>query len=187
MKSRKQLLASLAILSAIGVAVIALDSRNPARGEDQNPLAAAPAPSGGSLSVEQLGDALETYGKNTTTNNGHTDYSIFVKRGKWNINIIISESPNGSIIWMTNGLTAMPPANQLDMGGVLNILKKNTDIGPMFFSIAGDSLRISYPLANANLTADKLHDRIEAMVSTVVDTEGLWSDAGLTGKAANGG
>lgn len=148
-----------------------------------NPLSPATPAQGSAMTVDQIGDALNSYGKNTTTNNGQTDYSINVKRGKWNINIIISLSPNGSIIWMDNNLTSVPPMDKLDLKAVVNVLKKNAEIGPMFFAIVNGNLRLSYPLANANLNPAALRDRIDALVSTVIATESLWAGDALMGKS----
>ena len=82
-------------LSVVALAAVVIT------GLGTNPVAAE----GGALSVEQLGDALTPYGKNTTTTNGHTSYSITVPSGKWQINVILSISPNGRVIWMTNNLS----------------------------------------------------------------------------------
>jgi len=165
----------LAIPLALGIfaAVLMADENTP------NPLANQNA-GGSSLTVEQLGAALDSYGKNTSTNNGHTDFSLTIPRGKWNLNLIISISPNGKMIWMTNNLTAIPDKPSAD--GLANVLKKNTDIGPAFFSIADGSLRLSWPVANYNLTAAAVHDQVEAMVSTILDTAALWSPDALTAK-----
>jgi hypothetical protein len=138
---------------------------------------------GTGLTIEQIGTALDKYGKNTTTINGQTDYSLTVHRGKWNINVIVSLSPNGQVIWMTNNLTKAPDAGTASAAALLNILRKNQQIGPMFFSIANGSLRLSYPVANHDLTADGLRNDVEALVTTVLDTEALWNPDALAGTA----
>jgi hypothetical protein len=152
---------------ALGIGAVGMMADEPSA-----PPAANQNGGGSSLTVEQLGEALDSYGKNTSTNNGQTDYSVTVTRGKWNINLIISISPNGKMIWMTNNLTAMPDKASPD--GLVNVLKKNTEIGPAFFSIADGSLRLSWPVANYDLNATAIHAQVEAMVSTVLDTEPLW-------------
>jgi hypothetical protein len=165
----------LAIPLALSIGVVAMMADEPAA----NPLANQNA-AGSSLTVDQLGAALDSYGKNTSTNNGHTDFSLTIPRGKWNLNIIVSISPNGKMIWMTNNLTAIPDKPSAD--GLANVLKKNTEIGPAFFSIADGSLRLSWPVANYDLTAAAVHDQVEAMVSTILDTASLWSPDALTAK-----
>ncbi len=151
-----------------------------ALGEPEKPPAPAETPAAGtSLTIEQIGDALESYGKNTTTTNGHTDYSLTVHRGKWDINVIVSLSPSGKVIWMTNSLTAVPDPGKVAPAALLAILKKNTEIGPMFFSIADGSLRISNPVANHDLSPAAVKAQVEALISTVVDTEELWKPEAL--------
>ncbi|HEY2588241.1 MAG TPA: hypothetical protein VGI81_21030 [Tepidisphaeraceae bacterium] len=54
----------------------------------------------------------------------------------------------------------------------------------MFFSINRGSLRLSNPLPNHDLTADAVRDNVEALVSTVLDTESLWSPDTLSGHQA---
>jgi hypothetical protein len=166
----------LVIPLALGIGSVAMMAQEP-----NPPAAANPLGGGSTLTVEQLGDALDSYGKNTSTTNGHTDYSLTVTRGKWNINLIISISPNGKMIWMTNNLTALP--DKLSADALANVLKKNTEIGPSFFSIADGSLRLSCPVANYDLTAAAVHDQVESMVSMIVDTAPLWSPDALSGAA----
>lgn len=165
----------LVIPLALSLCAVAIMADEPAA----NPLANQNT-AGSTLTVEQLGAALDSYGKNTSTTNGHTDFSLTIPRGKWNLNLIISISPNGKMIWMTNNLTAIPDKPSAD--GLANVLKKNTEIGPAFFSIADGSLRLSWPIANYDLTAAAVHDQVEAMVSTILDTAALWSPDALTAK-----
>lgn len=139
------------------------------------------APAGSALTIEQIGDALDKYGKNTITQNGHTDYSLNVQRGKWNMNVIVSVSPNGRVIWMTNSLVGAPDAGAASPAALLNLLKKNYEIGPMFFSIAHGSVRISNPVPNHDLTPDGVREQVDALVATVVDTEPLWNPSTLAG------
>lgn len=136
----------------------------------------------GALSVAQLGDALTPYGKNTTTNNGQTSYSITVPSGKWKINVILSISPNGQVIWMTNSLTPVPDAGKVSSAALLNVLKKNRDIGPMFFEIWDGSLVITYPVPNHDLNAASMKTIVDDFVATVVNNASLWDPATLGGK-----
>jgi hypothetical protein len=136
----------------------------------------------GALSVAQLGDALTPYGKNTTTNNGQTSYSITVPSGKWKINVILSISPNGAVIWMTNSLTPVPDAGKVSSAALLNVLKKNRDIGPMFFEIWNGSLVMTYPVPNHDLNAAGMKTIVDDFVATVVNNASLWDPATLGGK-----
>jgi hypothetical protein len=136
----------------------------------------------GALSVAQLGDALTPYGKNTSTNNGQTSYSITVPNGKWKINVILSISPNGSVIWMTNSLTPVPDAGKVSPAALLNVLKKNRDIGPMFFEIWNGSLVMTYPVPNHDLNAAAMKSIVDDFVATVVNNASLWDPAALAAK-----
>ncbi|HEY4839365.1 MAG TPA: hypothetical protein VIH72_12200 [Candidatus Acidoferrales bacterium] len=136
----------------------------------------------GALTVPQLGDALTPYGKNTTTNNGQTSYSITVPSGKWKINVILSISPNGQVIWMTNSLTPVPDAGKVSSAALLNVLKKNRDIGPMFFEIWNGSLVMTYPVPNHDLNAAGMKSIVDDFVATVVNNASLWDPATLAAK-----
>lgn len=173
LSGRQCILVSAMTLGAAGAVFV--------MGEPENPLAprsesgAAPA-----LTIEQIGDALESYGKNTTTLNGHTEFHLNVHKGKKTINATVSLSPSGKVIWMTSSLTPVPDAPKVAPAALLAILKKNTEIGPMFFSIANGSLSISNPVANHEVSAGALQAQVEALISTVLDTEDLWKPQTLS-------
>jgi len=141
-----------------------------------------PAAQGGALTVAQLGDALTPFGKNTSTDNGQTTYSVNVPSGKWKINVILSMSPNGKVIWMTNSLSPVPDASKVSPAALLNVLKKNRDIGPMFFEIWDGSLVMTYPVPNHDLTAASMKAIVDDFVSTVVNNAALWDPATLAAK-----
>ena len=139
---------------------------------------------GGRLTIEQLGDALSSYGKNTVNNNGQVFYVVNVSRGQWKGSVNVSISHNGNFIWMTIDAVAMPDPGQTSAAAILNLLKKNNDIGPMFFSINGRRLRLSSPVPNYDLTAAAVKDYLQAVVDTVVNTMSLWDPATLRGGTA---
>jgi hypothetical protein len=169
-------------LSAVAMAAVVITGLGIAFGSiavsQTNPVAAQ----GGALSVAQLGDALTPYGKNTMTNNGQTSYSITVPSGNWKINVILSISPNGRVIWMTNSLSQVPDAGKVSSAALLNVLKKNRDIGPMFFEIWDGSLVMTYPVPNHDLNAASMKTIVDNFVSTVVANAALWDPATLAGK-----
>ncbi len=133
----------------------------------------------GKLSVQQLGDALTSYGKNTVTNNGQTYYTVNCGKGQWKSSIIISLSPNGNVIWMTIDMTQLPA--RVSPAAMENLLKKNLEIGPSFFAINGHSLRLSAPVPNSNLSASTVKAYVEDLVNTAVDTMPLWDQRTLGG------
>lgn len=165
---------SAVVISGLGIAF------GPIANSQTKP--AAQSAQGGALTVAQLGDALTPFGKNATTDNGKTTYSVTVPRGKWKINVIISMSPNGQVIWMTNSLSQVPDAGKVSSAALLNVLKKNRDIGPMFFEIWNGSLVMTYPVPNHDLTAASMKAIVDDFVSTVVDNAALWDPATLGGK-----
>ena len=169
-------------LSAVALAAAVITGLGIAFGPIAISQAQPVAAQGGAVSIAQLGDALTPYGKNTMTNNGQTNYSITVPSGKWKINVIFSISPNGRVIWMTNKLSPVPDAGKVSSAALLNVLKKNRDIGPMFFEIMNGSLVMTYPVPNNNLNAASMETIVDDFVSTVVDNAALWDPATLAGK-----
>lgn len=134
---------------------------------------------GGRLSIQQLGDALTSYGKNTVSNNGRTYYTVNCGHGQWKSNVTISISPNGNFIWMAIEPVEMP--DRASAGALATILKKNVEIGPMFFSIDGRWLRLSYPVPNSDMSNAKVKAYLEELVNTAVGTMPLWDPRTLGG------
>ncbi len=131
---------------------------------------------GSRLTVQQLGDALTDYGKNTVTNNGQTYYSINCGHGNWKSSLLVSLSPNGNVIWMT--IDPIKISDRASSAALAGLLKKNTDIGPTFFSINGEWLRLSSPVPNVNMNKEKVKAYVVDIVNTAVDTMPLWQSLG---------
>lgn len=140
---------------------------------------AAPASAQGRLTMQQLGDALTSYGKNTVNNNGHTYYTVMCGHGQWKSSVSVSLSPNGNVIWMAIEPAELP--SRTSPAALASLLKKNAEIGPMFFSLDGDWLRLSYPVPNNDMSEAKVKAYLEAVVNTAVDTEPLWDPKTLGG------
>lgn len=134
----------------------------------------------GRLSIQQLGNALNSYGKNTVNDNGKTYYTVNCGNGNWRSSVTISLSPNGNFIWMTIDPTELPA--HLSAPALANLLKKNLDFGPMFFSINGNRVRLSYPIPNSGMDDGKVKAYLEAVVNGAVDTMPLWSPKTLEGQ-----
>lgn len=134
---------------------------------------------GGRLSIQQLGDSLTSYGKNTVSNNGRTYYTVNCGHGQWKSNVTISMSPNGNFIWMAIEPVEMP--DRASAAALATILKKNVEIGPMFFSIDGRWLRLSYPVPNSDMSNAKVKAYLEELVNTAVGTMPLWDPRTLEG------
>jgi len=144
-------------------------------------FAATPAQAqSGRLSIQQLGNALTSYGKNTVTQNGRTFYTVQCGNGNWKSSVYVSLSPNGNVIWMAINTAQLP--DQTSAATLANMLKKNSDLGPMFFSLDGNWVRLSYPVANADMSEAKVKAYVSALVNTAVDTMPLWNPrTGATG------
>ncbi len=171
---------AVVVVAGLGITVgsIAILQSKRARSEPKDSAAAR----GGALTVAHLGEMLTPYDPYTTTENGRVAYSIIVPRDKWNINLIISISANGEVIWMTNRLSQVPYAGKVSSAALLNVLRKNRDIGPMFFEIWDDSLVMSYPVPNRDLSAESMKKIVDDFVTTVVNNAALWDPATLEGK-----
>jgi hypothetical protein len=152
--------ATAIVIGGMGIAFgTSAVSQTKAGAGQAKPAGAPSGAQGGGLSVAQLGDALTPYGKNTTTNNGQTSYSITVPSGKWKINVIISISPNGSVIWMTNSLTPVPDAGKVSPAALM-----------------------TYPVPNHDLNAASVKTIVDDFVATVVNNATLWDPATLAAK-----
>jgi hypothetical protein len=133
----------------------------------------------GRLSTQQLGDALTSYGKNTVSQNGRTFYTVQCGKGEWKSSLFISLSPNGNVIWMAIDPVQLPA--RTSAAALTTLLKKNSDLGPMFFSIDGNYLRLSYPVPNDDMSEAKVKAYVEALVNTTVNTMPLWNVKTLSG------
>ena len=145
-------------------------------------LASATVPAnaqGGAFNTQQLGDALTSYGKNTVTNNGHTDYTVQFHKGQWKSSVTISLSPNGKVIWMDIEPAQLP--DRTSAAALTNLLKKNLELGPMFFSLDGRWLRLSYPVPNSDMSEAKVKAFLTAVISAAADTMPLWDQRTLGG------
>jgi hypothetical protein len=156
------------MLSMLALAVVLGFAPTPARAQS------------GRLSIQLLGDALTSYGKNTVTQNGRTFYTVQCGNRNWKSSVYVSLSPNGNVIWMAIDTAQLP--SQPSAATLANMLKKNSDLGPMFFSLDGNWVRLSYPVANADMSEAKVKAYLTALVNTAVDTMPLWNPrTGATG------
>jgi len=94
--------------------------------------------------------------------------------------VILGLSPNGNFIWMTIDPIQLP--NRASAAALATLLKKNQDLGPMFFSINGTWLRLSYPIPNNDMSTAKIKAYLEDLVNTAVNTEPLWDQKTLGGE-----
>lgn len=126
----------------------------------------------GRFNIEQVGDALTAYGKNTVNDNGNTYYSVVCGHDSWKSSVTVSLSPNANVIWLQLNLVEVP--SHMSPTALANLMKKSNDLGPIFFSIDGDWLRIASPLPNYNMSEAKLKGYLENLVNAAVDSHDLW-------------
>jgi hypothetical protein len=131
----------------------------------------------GRFNIQQVGDALTSYGKNTIHDNGNTYYTVQCGHDSWKSSVAVSLSPNGNVIWLALDLAELP--GRVSLTAMANLLKKNTELGPVFFSISGNWLRISSPLANDNMSEAKLKGYLEQLIQLAVDNHNLWDPKSL--------
>src|ERR1700752_513709 len=114
----------------------------------------AHAQSSSRFNIQQIGNALTSYGKNTVNDNGNTYYSVVCGHDSWKSSVIVSLSPNGNVIWLQLNLVELP--SHPSTPALANLLKKSNDLGPTFFSLDGNWLRIATPLPNNDMSEAKL-------------------------------
>jgi len=132
----------------------------------------AHAQSTGRLNIQQIGNALTSYGKNTINNNGQIYYTVNCAHESWKSSVTISLSPNSSVIWMDLDLVEVPA--HVSPTALANLLKKNTDLGPVFFTIHGNRLSISSPVPNYDMSDRTLKEYLEQLVTLAVKNQNLW-------------
>lgn len=125
----------------------------------------------GRFDIQQVGDALTSYGKNTVNDNGHPYYSVVCGHDSWKSSVV-SLSSNANVIWLQLDLVELPA--HVSPAALETLLKKNTELGPLFFSISDNWLRISSPLPNNDMSEAKLKGYLSRLVDVAVDSHDLW-------------
>jgi hypothetical protein len=132
----------------------------------------ARAQSSSRFDIRQIGNALNSYGKNTVNDNGQTYYTVTCGHDSWRSSVAVSLSPNSNIIWLQLDLVEVPA--HASPAALANLLKKNADLGPLFFGINGTKINISSPLPNYDMSEAKLKGYLEQLVNTAVNNHNLW-------------
>ena len=133
------------------------------------------------FNIQQVGDALTSYGKNTVNDNGRTYYSVVCGHDSWKSSVTVSLSPNANVIWLQIDLVELP--SHASSTALTNLLKKNTELGPVFFSVNDNWVRISSPLANNEMSEAKIKGYLERLVNLAVDNHDLWDPKVLAAAA----
>ncbi len=85
-------------------------------------------------------------------------------------------SKDGSLVWLVAWLKKVPPGRTISGNAILGMLMENDAIGPTHFSY-NESRRwffLNKPVANQDLTADRLRAELAHLGATVARTEALW-------------
>ena len=88
----------------------------------------------------------------------------------------VTLSKDGSMVWLVAWLKKVPPGRTISGNAVLNMLVENDAIGPTHFSY-NEGRRwffLNKPVANQELTAQRLRAELDHLGATVARTEALW-------------
>jgi hypothetical protein len=88
----------------------------------------------------------------------------------------VTLSKDGSLVWLVAWLKKVPPGRTISGNAILGMLMENDAIGPTHFSY-NESRRwffLNKPVANQDLTADRLRAELAHLGATVARTEALW-------------
>ena len=88
----------------------------------------------------------------------------------------VALSRDGTLVWLVAWLKKVPPGRTISGNAVLDMLIENDTIGPTHFSY-NEGRRwffLNKPIANVDLTADRLRAEIGHLGATVARTERLW-------------
>jgi len=140
------------------------------------------APAGGQpgrLDQAGLRTMLGTLGyqPHETRNESGVEYEIVLRPTDGRaITTRVTLSKDGSFVWLVAWLKRVPPGRTISGNAVLGMLEENDVIGPTHFSY-NESRRwffLNRPIANVDLTPERLRGEIASLGSTVVRTEALW-------------
>lgn len=124
---------------------------------------------------KQLKDMLGQLGyevKDLDTTAGKEKYSVTVTKSGLDIPIAFEISANGSYIWLTVNLGAMPdassPKNQA-------LLQKNSDIQPaQFYFSNSKKMMMAMPIENRDVTNALLRQRTDTVTDDVTGSKDVW-------------
>ena len=85
-------------------------------------------------------------------------------------------SKDATVVWLVAWLKKVPPGRTISGNAVLDMLIANDAIGPTHFSYNERSrwFFLNKPIANVDLTAERLRVEIEHLGAAVTRTEVLW-------------
>ena len=133
----------------------------------------------GRLDEAALRAALATLGYQAreVRNDSGAEYEITLRPPDGRaITTRVTLSKDGSMVWLVAWLKKVPPGRTISGNAVLNMLVENDAIGPTHFSYneARRWFFLNKPVANQDLTAERLRAELDHLGATVARTEALW-------------
>ncbi|MGD0768264.1 MAG: hypothetical protein ABSB42_08725 [Tepidisphaeraceae bacterium] len=132
-----------------------------------------PAAGGGTLTMETLGQMLQSIGGNPQLNNNVYLYSIKDESGL-TYPFGVSLSQDGKAIYMVVPMFNVDPQGWASQDALLKLLAANSSICPASFGIVDTKLFLLLGIANTNVNQDLLKQAISYVFETVHKTQPLW-------------
>jgi uncharacterized protein (TIGR03067 family) len=101
---------------------------------------------------------------------------VTIDRDRWPVHISLSVSDDGEFLWLAAKFSPITEADSLPSDALLRLLEVNDRIGPAHFAYRPEDRRIHLyrPVANQDLTAPALRQRIDEFDTLVRETEEVW-------------
>jgi hypothetical protein len=158
-------------LAAVGVMAVLVGS-----------AAAQESPPAGRVDAAGLKALLNTLGyqPREAHNEAGVEYQIVMRAADTRaITTRVTLSKDGALVWLVAWLKRVPNGRTISGNAVLGMLIENDAIGPTHFSY-NEGRRwffLNKPIANVDLTAERLRGEIAHLGATVSRTEALWDPA----------
>jgi hypothetical protein len=128
---------------------------------------------GGTLTLEQLGQMLQSIGGNPQQQNGLYVYSVKDQSGlTYPLGVTLSQDQKA--IYFVVPMFTVDPQGWASQDALLKLLAANSSICPASFGIVDQKLFLLLGIANTNVTQDVLKQAISYVFDTVHKTQPLW-------------
>lgn len=101
---------------------------------------------------------------------------VTIDRDRWPVHISFSISDDGEFLWLAAKFSPISDVDNLPSEALLRLLEANDQIGPAHFAYRPEDRRIHLyrPVANLDVTAPVLRQRIDEFDTLVRETEDVW-------------
>ncbi|MGD0388697.1 MAG: hypothetical protein ABSC42_07050 [Tepidisphaeraceae bacterium] len=141
---------------------------------------------GGTLTMDQLGQMLQTIGGNPQLQNNVYIYSIKDSSGL-TYPLGVSLSQDQKAIYFVVPMFTVDPQGWASQDSLLKLLSANSSICPASFGIVDQKLFLLLGIANMNVNQDILKQAISYVFDTVHKTQPLWGGWMQSGQGGQGG